>query len=65
MLNEGRPREELVHQIAAVRSSLDSLMVLILEDVVSDCSANAGSQATVSKLEELERVLLEIRSARL
>jgi CsoR family transcriptional regulator, copper-sensing transcriptional repressor len=63
MVNEGRPREELVHQIAAVRGSLDSLMVLILEDVMCDCCANAGSKAIVSRLEELERVVLEIRSA--
>jgi DNA-binding FrmR family transcriptional regulator len=65
MLHEGRPYSEVVHQISAVRASLDGLMILILEDVMSECSANAGSKAVASRLEELERVVLEIRSARL
>ena len=64
VLNEGRPRAELVHQIAAVRPSFDSLVIVILEDRMSDCSANVGRKAIVPKLEELERVVLEIKSAR-
>ena len=65
MLKEGRPRVVLVHQIAAVRASLDSLVILILDDLISDCSANLESDALMSKPEELQQVLHQIKSARL
>lgn len=64
MLDEGRPYSELVHQISAVGSSLDSLVLVILENLLSDCSASFGQEAMVSKLEEFRRVVLEIRSTR-
>ena len=65
MLKEGRPRVELVHQISAVRASLDSLVILILDDLISDCFANLESDALMSKPEELQQVLHQIKSARL
>lgn len=58
MAHEGRPYPELVHQIAAVRSSLDSVLQAIVEDVVRDCVATASNQGRVKELvEELREVV--------
>jgi len=64
MLDEGRPYPEVVHQISAVRASLDSVVLVILGNLMSDCSAAVGQRAAVSKLEELKRAVLESKSAR-
>jgi CsoR family transcriptional regulator, copper-sensing transcriptional repressor len=45
MLDEGRPYDEIVQQITAVRAALDKVNQLIVEDLVVDC---------VSKMERKE-----------
>lgn len=62
MLEDGRPYSEIVHQISAVRASLDSATQVMVEDLVEDCVARAGAKKPVTgSLEELQRVVAEIR----
>jgi len=62
MLDEGRPYSEIVHQISAVRSSLDSVIVLIVDDLVEDCVGRAAAkEPAIESLEELKRVVAEVR----
>ena len=55
MLEDGRSYSEIVHQISAVRSSLDSLTQVIVDDLVEDCVVRA------KKGESLSAPLLELR----
>ena len=55
MLEEGRSYSEIVHQISAVRSSLDSLTQVIVDDLVEDSIARA------EKGESVEEALLELK----
>ncbi len=58
MAHEGRPYPELVHQITAVRSALDSVLQAIVEDLVSECVATASNRGKVTSLvEELREVV--------
>jgi len=63
MLDDGRPYSEVAHQIAAVRASLDGLVCVILENLLSDCSRSVEREAVVSSLEELERLMAEIKAS--
>ena len=61
MLDEGRSYSEIVHQVAAVRSSLDSVIQVIVDDLVEGCMAEVKKgKASVSSLEELRKVVATI-----
>jgi len=58
MTHEGRPYPELVHQIAAIRSSLDSVLQAIVEDLAQECVLTASAKGKVGPLvEELREVV--------
>jgi CsoR family transcriptional regulator, copper-sensing transcriptional repressor len=62
MLNEDRTYPEIVHQIAAVRASLDGVIDVIVEDLVEDCVATARKGKSVSgTLLELQQVVATSR----
>jgi DNA-binding FrmR family transcriptional regulator len=62
MLNEGRTYPEIVHQIAAVRASLDGVIDVIVEDLVEDCVATARKGKSVSgTVLELQQVVASSR----
>jgi DNA-binding FrmR family transcriptional regulator len=62
MLDEGRPYADVVHQIVAVRSALDSTLKVIIDDLVGDCEARAGKDAQMEeRLSELRQVVARIR----
>jgi DNA-binding FrmR family transcriptional regulator len=62
MLEEGRSYSEIVHQIAAVRSSLDSLTQVIVEDLVEDCVTRAEKKEPMGEsLSELQLVIAELK----
>ncbi len=42
MAHEGRPYPQLVHQIVAIRSSLNSVLEAIVEDLVEECLVSAS-----------------------
>ena len=58
MAHEGRSYPEIVHQIAAVRSSLDSVLLAIVEDLADHCVHTATTRTSVaSAVEELRTVV--------
>ena len=62
MLDDGRSYSEIVHQIVAVRSSLDSVIQVIVDDIVEDCVARADRREPMTEsLEELQQVVSKIR----
>jgi len=62
MLDEERPYSEIVHQISAVRASLESVTQVIVDDLVEDCVGKAAAKKPVAgSLEELQHVMAEIR----
>jgi DNA-binding FrmR family transcriptional regulator len=62
MLDEGKPRLEVVHPISAVRSSLDSVKVVIVDDLEEDCLRRAAAKEPATRsLEELKRVVAVVR----
>jgi DNA-binding FrmR family transcriptional regulator len=62
MLDEGRSYAEVVHQISAVRSSLDSVIQVIVDDLVEDCVASANRKEPMKEsLVELRQVVAAIR----
>jgi DNA-binding FrmR family transcriptional regulator len=62
MLNDNRTYPEIVHQIAAVRSSLDGVIDVIVEDLVEDCVATARKGKSVSgTVLELQQVVASSR----
>jgi len=62
MLDDGRSYPEIVHQIAAVRSALDSVIQVIVDDLVEDCVVKADRKEPVTEsLEELQQVVSKIR----
>ena len=62
MLNDNRTYPEIVHQIAAVRASLDGVIDVIVEDLVEDCVATARKGKSVSgTVLELQRVVASSR----
>ena len=62
MLNDNRAYSEVVHQIAAVRASLDGVVDVIVEDLVEDCVATAKKGKSVSDtVLELQQVVASSR----
>jgi DNA-binding FrmR family transcriptional regulator len=62
MLDEGRSYTEIVHQIVAVRSALDSVIQVIVDDLVEDCVTRAEKKEPLAdSLEELQQVVAKIR----
>ena len=62
MLSEDRTYPEIVHQIAAVRASLDGVIDVIVEDLVEDCVATARKGKFVSgTVLELQQVVASSR----
>jgi DNA-binding FrmR family transcriptional regulator len=58
MAHEGRSYPELVHQIAAVRSSLDAVVQAIVEDLVRNCVHVASAKGELTPVvEELGAVV--------
>ena len=58
MAHEERGYPEIVHQITAIRSSLDATLQAIVDDLVEECVASAPSKAKVGPLvEELRAVV--------
>jgi CsoR family transcriptional regulator, copper-sensing transcriptional repressor len=58
MLNDDRTYPEIVHQIGAVRASLDGVIDVIVEDLVEDCVAIAKKGKSVSDtVLELQQVV--------
>ncbi|HEV2520072.1 MAG TPA: metal-sensitive transcriptional regulator [Thermoplasmata archaeon] len=58
MIHEGKGYPEIAHQIAAVRSALDSALGAIVEDLARDClAASRGKGAVASAVEELREVV--------
>ncbi len=62
MLNDNRTYPEIVHQIVAVRASLDGVIDVIVEDLVEDCVATARKGKSVSgTVLELQQVVASSR----
>jgi len=62
MLDAGRSYSEIVHQIVAVRSALDSVIQVIVDDLVQDCMARADRKEPLNEsLTELQQVVAKIR----
>jgi len=58
MLDEGRPYPEIVQQVSAVRSALDSVVNVIVSDLVEDCVAKSKSKESFEgSLQELQAVV--------
>jgi DNA-binding FrmR family transcriptional regulator len=58
MAHEGRPYAEIAHQITAIRSSLDSVLQAIVEDLVRECVDSASVRGRLGPLvEELRAVV--------
>jgi CsoR family transcriptional regulator, copper-sensing transcriptional repressor len=62
MVQEDRTYPEIVHQVAAVRASLDGVIEVIVDDLVDDCvvSATKGNSVSDTVL-ELQQVVASIR----
>ncbi len=62
MLDEGRSYSEIVHQMAAIRSSLDSAIQVIVDDLVEDCVTKTERKESISdNLLELQQIVSMIR----
>jgi CsoR family transcriptional regulator, copper-sensing transcriptional repressor len=62
MLQEDRNYPEIVHQVAAVRASLDGVIEVIVDDLVEDCVSSAKKGTSVSDtVLELQQVVASIR----
>ena len=62
MLEDGRSYPEVVHQIVAIRSALDSVIQVIVDDLVEDCVAKAERKETMAdSLVELQEIVAKIR----
>ncbi|MGI0130366.1 MAG: metal-sensitive transcriptional regulator [Thermoplasmata archaeon] len=58
MAHEGRAYPELVHQITAIRSSLDSVLQAIVADLVQECVSTASTKGRLAPaIEELRAVV--------
>jgi DNA-binding FrmR family transcriptional regulator len=62
MLQEDRTYPDIVHQVAAVRASLDGVIEVIVDDLVEDCVTSAKKGTSVSDtVLELQQVVASIR----
>ena len=58
MAHEGRPYPEIVHQIAAVRASLDSVLQAIVEDLADNCAHTVSTKGAIEPaIQELREVV--------
>jgi CsoR family transcriptional regulator, copper-sensing transcriptional repressor len=59
MVDEGRAYPEIVRQITAVRSSLDAVLQVIVNEVVAHCVESAGKKGSIEPLvRELREVVM-------
>ncbi len=56
MLDEGRSYSEVVHQISAVRAALDSVVQVVVDDLVEDCMTK------LEKKEPFGETLLQLQA---
>jgi DNA-binding FrmR family transcriptional regulator len=62
MVNDERTYPEIVHQIAAVRASLDGVIEVVVDDLVEDCVATARKGESVREMVlELQQVVASSR----
>ena len=62
MLDEGRPYDEIVQQITAVRAALDKVNLLIVDDLVEDCVAKMQKKEPFEdSLVQLQAVVAKMR----
>jgi DNA-binding FrmR family transcriptional regulator len=62
MLQEDRTYPDIVHQVAAVRASLDGVIEVIVDDLVEDCVVSAKKGTSISDtVLELQQVVASIR----
>jgi DNA-binding FrmR family transcriptional regulator len=62
MIQEDRTYPEIVHQVAAVRASLDGVIEVIVGDLVEDCVASAKKGTSISDtVLELQQVVTSLR----
>jgi CsoR family transcriptional regulator, copper-sensing transcriptional repressor len=62
MLEEGRSYSEIVQQISAVKSGLDSAVQVIVDDLVEDCVAKKSTRNEVAQsILELRQVIARSR----
>ena len=62
MLDEGRSYSDVVHQLAAIRASIDSAILVIVDDLVEDCVAKTERKEPISdNLLELREIVARIR----
>ncbi len=57
MLEEDRSYPEIVQQISAVQSSLNSVLEVIVQDLVEDCIRGTSNKESVSSAVQLKEVL--------
>jgi len=57
MLNEGRSYSEITHQLAASISSLESIIQVIVDDLVEATIAKTQKQEVRESVEELREVI--------
>jgi DNA-binding FrmR family transcriptional regulator len=62
MVQDDRSYPEIVHQVAAVRASLDGVVEVIVDDLVDDCVATARKGGSVREtVLELQQVVASSR----
>ena len=62
MIQEDRSYPEIVHQVSAVRASLDGVIEVIVNDLVEDCVATARKGGSVKEtVLELQQVVASRR----
>jgi DNA-binding FrmR family transcriptional regulator len=62
MVQDDRSYPEIVHQVAAVRASLDGVVEVIVDDLVEDCVATARKDRSVREtVLELQQVVASSR----
>jgi DNA-binding FrmR family transcriptional regulator len=62
MLEKGRPYSEIVQQITAVKSGLDSAVQVIVDDLVQDCIAKDNTRHGIAQsVQELRQVIARSR----
>ncbi len=62
MLQDERTYPEIVHQVAAVRASLDGVIEVIVDDLVEDCVATAKKGKSVNDtVLEIQQVVASSR----
>ena len=62
MVQDDRSYPEIVHQVAAVKASLDGVLEVIVDDLVEDCVSIARKGGSVREtVLELQQVVASIR----